>query len=61
MTGLHIMPTRIGFFLTAGLILGALSRLVLPIPASYGAIIGGVLGVLLALMLDKASKNKKAD
>lgn len=55
------MPTRIGFFLTAGLILGALSRLVLPIPASYGAIIGGVLGVLLALMLDKASKNKKAD
>lgn len=55
------MPTRIGFYFFAGLVLGAVIGNMLPFPASYEAIAGGVIAVILALVLDKRDKNKNPE
>lgn len=55
------MPTRIGFYFFAGLVLGAIIGKMLPFAASYEAIAGGVIAVILAVILDKRDQNKKTD
>lgn len=55
------MPTRIGFYFFAGLVLGAVIGNMLPFAASLEAVVGGILAVILALILDKRDKNKKPE
>ena len=55
------MATRAGFFLFLGLVLGAIAGNWLPFAASLEALAGGVLGVVLALVLDKLGKRKSAE
>jgi F0F1-type ATP synthase assembly protein I len=52
------MPTRIGFFLFAGLTLGAIIGDVLVDGAGYGAIVGGILGIVLGYMSDRRNEAK---
>lgn len=55
------MPTRIGFYFFAGAVLGAIIGVKLPFVASVEAVAGGVIGIILAILLDKRDKNKKAE
>lgn len=49
------MSTRIGFFLFAGLFLGAILGQWLPFLASIETAAGGLIGVLIAWLLDRRS------
>lgn len=53
------MATRIGFYIFAGLVVGAVVGKWLPYIASIEALAGGVLGGLLGLLVDKLSANKQ--
>lgn len=55
------MPTRIGFYFFAGAVLGAIIGVKLPFVASVEAIAGAVIGIILAMLLDKRDRNKKAE
>jgi len=53
------MSTRIGFYLSTGALLGAIVGTQIPFGASYEAIAGGLIGVALAIILDKRDQAKK--
>ena len=55
------MGTRIGFYLFAGAVLGVLVGTQLPYAASYEAIAGGVLAMILAIILDKRESGDSAE
>lgn len=55
---MHRRPTVTGFFVFAGLILGAVIGQWLPYLASLEAIGGGVIGGVLGFLVDKAVANK---
>ena len=55
------MPTRIGFYFFGGLVLGAVIGNFLPFTASYEAIAGGILAVILAIILDKREQKNKSE
>lgn len=55
------MATRVGFFLFVGFILGAVIGAWLPYPAIPETVVGGVAGVLLAVILDLVGKRKRQE
>ncbi|WP_262691782.1 hypothetical protein [Kordiimonas aestuarii] len=50
--------TRIGFYVFAGLVLGAIIGKWLPFVASLEALAGGIVGGILGVIVDKVSANR---
>lgn len=55
------MPTRIGFYFFAGAVLGAIIGVKLPFTASVESIAGGVIGIGLAVLLDRRDQKKNSE
>jgi uncharacterized membrane protein len=50
---MHKRPTTIGFFVFAGLVIGAVIGNWLPYMATLEAVAGGVIGAVIGFMVDK--------
>jgi len=52
--------TKLGFGITAGLVLGAIAGALVLRSVPLGAVLGFVLGVAIALLMDRADRKKLA-
>lgn len=55
------MSSRIGFFFFIGLSLGAIVGYKIAVWPAQAAIIGGAIGILLAVLLDRRARAKASD
>ena len=53
--------TRIGFYVFAGLVLGAIIGKWLPFIASIEALAGGVIGAIVGIIVDRISAQRRGD